>query len=170
MNKVVIYNFLSFFVLVAVQVVLLKNLNFYNLNIPYLYILFIILLPFKTPKWLLFLLSFFIGLSIDIFSNTLGLHAAACTIIAFLRILYIGVTVQSERRENETTPNLSTMKFRWFFFYSLLLTFTHHFFLYLFEVFDITMAFNLFGKALLTSIFTLFLIFVSELLFYKKIR
>ncbi len=170
MNKTIIYNFLRFFLLVLIQVVLLKNIIIYNLNIPFLYILFIFLLPFKTPKWLLFLLSFLIGLLVDVFSNTLGLHAAACTVIAFLRILYISVTVQNDSLETETTPHLSTMGFRWFFFYALLLTFAHHFCLYMFEVFDITAAFNLFSKALLTTGFTLFLIFVTELLFYKRAR
>ncbi|TAF44048.1 MAG: rod shape-determining protein MreD [Sphingobacteriales bacterium] len=168
MNKIIVYNFLRFFILVFVQVVLLKNITMYNLNIPFLYILFIFLLPFKTPKFFLFFLSFTIGLGVDVFSNTLGLHAAACTLIAFLRILYISITVQNESQETIITPNLSTMGFRWFFIYTLLLTFTHHFCLYLFEVFDVNTAFNLFSKVLLTTTLTLFLVFITELLFYKK--
>lgn len=171
MNKIIFYNLFRFVLLVFIQVALLKNISLYNLNMPLLYILFIFLMPFKTPNWLLFFLSFLIGLTVDIFSDTLGLNATACTIMAILRIFYISITVQSDSRENEITPNLSTMGFRWFFFYTLLLTFLHHFFLFFFEVFDFTAIINVLTRATLSTIFTLFLIFTAEFLVYsKKIR
>lgn len=168
MNKIIFYNIFRFIVLVFIQVVLLKNISLYNLNMPLLYILFIFLLPFNTPNWLLFFLSFTIGLTVDIFSDTLGLNAAACTIMAFLRVFYISITVQSERLETEVTPNLSTMGFRWFFFYTLLITFLHHFFLFFLEVFDFTAILNILIRATLSTLFTVFLIFTAEFLVYRK--
>ncbi len=171
MNKVIFNNLFRFVLLVFIQVVLLKNISLYNLNMPLLYILFIFLLPFKTPNWLLFFLSFAIGVTVDIFSDTLGLNATACTIMAILRIFYISITVQNDSRENEITPNLSTMGFRWFFFYTLLITFLHHFFLFFFEVFDFTAIISVLIRAALSTIFTVFLIFTAEfLVFRKKIR
>jgi rod shape-determining protein MreD len=168
MNRVLTYNLLRFFALLFVQVVLLKNITIYNLNIPLPYILFIFLLPFKTPNWLLFLLAFTMGLCVDIFSDTLGLNAIACTIIAFFRIFYLSVTVQHDPLETEITPNLSTMHFRWFFFYTLFLTLIHHFFLFFFEVFDVTELLNILVRVLVSTSFTLLLIFTTELLFYNK--
>jgi hypothetical protein len=135
---------------------------------PLLYILFIFLLPFKTPNWLLFFLSFALGLTVDVFSDTLGLNAAACTIMAFLRIFYITITVQSDSPDTQITPNLNTMGFRWFFFYCLVITFLHHFFLFFFEVFDLTALFNILVRATLSTIFTLFLIFAAEFLMSRK--
>lgn len=168
MNKIIFYNFFRFVLLIFIQVVLLKNISLYNLNMPLLYILFIFLLPFKTQNWLLFLLSFAIGFTVDVFSDTLGLNAVACSIMAILRIFYIGITVQSERIETEVTPNLSTMGFRWFFFYTLLISFFHHFFLFFFEVFDLTAILNILIRATISTAYTLVLIFTAELLVYHK--
>ncbi|RRN76776.1 rod shape-determining protein MreD, partial [Pseudoxanthomonas sp. SGD-10] len=71
MNSIFLSNVLRFIILIFVQVFLLKNMVFYNLNVPFLYILFILLLPFQTPNWLLFTLSFLLGLIIDLFNDTL---------------------------------------------------------------------------------------------------
>ncbi|HWZ34862.1 MAG TPA: hypothetical protein VNW51_01825, partial [Mucilaginibacter sp.] len=67
MSRTIITNILRFLALVFIQVFLLKNISLYNLSTPYLYILFILLLPFETPNILLFALSFMLGLTIDAF-------------------------------------------------------------------------------------------------------
>lgn len=167
MNKL-ISNILRFLILVFVQVFLLKNTIIYGLNVPYLYILFILLLPFETPNWLLFLLAFLMGISIDLFNDTLGLHAISCTILALFRILLISITVQKDNYDHDPEPSLGIMGFRWFFFYVLILTFIHHLFLLNFEVFNISEIGATLSRVILSSIFTLLLIFVSELLFFKK--
>jgi len=167
MNKL-ISNTLRFLILVFVQVFLLKNTIIYGLNVPYLYILFILLLPFETPNWLLFLLAFLMGITIDLFNDTLGLHATACTMLALFRILLISITVQKDNYDHDPEPSLSLMGFRWFFFYVLILTFIHHFFLLNFEVFKISEIGSTLSRVILSSIFTVILIFVSELLFFKK--
>jgi rod shape-determining protein MreD len=111
-------------VLVLLQVFLLKNITLYNLSTPYLYILFILLLPFETPKYAAFCASFILGLTIDAFYDTPGLHAAACVLLALVRILFISITVQKDGFDNEPEPTLSIMGFRWFFTYALVLTFS----------------------------------------------
>ena len=123
MGKVLIINIIRFIVLIATQVFLLKNIGYYNLSIPYLYILFILLLPFEIPNFLLFILAFFTGLTIDVFYDTLGLNAAACTVLAFVRIVFINLTVQRDGFDNEPDPSLGLMGFRWFIFYAVILTF-----------------------------------------------
>lgn len=167
MNKFII-NTLRFLILVFIQIFLLKNMVIYNLNVPYLYVLFILLLPFETPNWLLFFLAFLIGITIDIFNDTLGLHATACSILALVRILFISITVQKDNYDSDPEPSLSIMGFRWFFFYALILTLIHHFFLLNFEVFKFSEIPSTLSRVLLSSIFTVILIFVSELLFYRK--
>ena len=140
----------------------------YNLNVPYLYILFILLLPFETPNWLLFFLAFLIGITVDVFNDTLGLHATACSILVLVRILFIRITVQKDNYDSDPEPSLSVMGFRWFFFYALILTLIHHFFLLNFEVFKFYEIPSTLSRVLFSSIFTVILIFVSELLFYRK--
>lgn len=163
-----ISNGLRFILLVFIQIFLLKNIVFYDLNVPYLYILFILLLPFETPNWALFFFSFLIGFTVDLFNDTLGLHAIACTILALVRILFISITVQKDNYDSDPEPSLSIMGFRWFFFYALVLTLIHHFFLLTFEVFRFAELASTFSRVLISSLITLTLIFMSELLFYRK--
>ena len=163
-----ISNSLRFILLVFIQIFLLKNIVFYDLNVPYLYVLFILLLPFETPNWVLFFFSFLIGITVDLFNDTLGLHSAASTILALVRILFISVTVQKDNYDSDPEPSLSIMGFRWFFFYALILTFIHHFFLLNFEVFKFSEVPSTLSRVILSSLITLTLIFISELLFFRK--
>jgi hypothetical protein len=127
-----------------------------------------LLLPFETPNIVLFPLSFIIGLTIDAFYDTPGLHAAACTLLAFVRVSFINITVQKDGFDNEPEPTLSIMGLRWFFTYILVLTLIHHFFLFNLEVFRISELQYTFVRFLLSSVFTVFLMLLSGLLFYRK--
>ncbi|WDF79501.1 rod shape-determining protein MreD [Mucilaginibacter sp. KACC 22773] len=168
MGRTIIINVIRFLLLVFMQAFLLKNITFYNLSTPYFYILFILLLPFETPNVLLFVLSFLLGLTVDAFYDTPGLHAAACVVLALVRILFINITVQKEGFDNEPEPTLSIMGFRWFFTYAVILTFAHHFFLLTLEVFRFSEIQYTLSRVVLSSIFTVFLILVSSLLFFKR--
>ena len=140
----------------------------YNLPAAYPYILFILLLPFETPNILLFALAFITGLTIDAFYDTPGLHAAACVILALVRILFISITVQKEGFDNEPEPTLSMMGFRWFFAYVLTLTLVHHFFLFSIESFSLSSLPQTIGRFLLSSLFTVLLILISGLIFFRR--
>jgi rod shape-determining protein MreD len=168
MSRTIIINLIRFIVLVFLQVFLLKNITLYNLSTPYLYILFILLLPFETPNLLLFVLAFIMGLSIDAFYDTPGLHTAASVLLAFVRILFISITVQKDGFDNEPEPTLSIMGFRWFFTYTLILTLFHHFFLFNLEVFRFSEIQYTLSRVVLSSLFTVFLMLISGLLFYKS--
>ncbi len=168
MSRSIIINLLRFILLIFIQVCLLKNINVYNLTTPYIYILFILLLPFETPNLLLFVLAFFTGLTIDSFYDTPGLHAAACVLLAFVRILFISITVQKDGFDNEPEPTLSIMGFRWFFTYALTLTLFHHFFLFNLEAFSLSEFQYTLSRFLLSSVFTVFLMLISGLLFFRR--
>jgi len=168
MSRAIIINLIRFFVLVFMQVFLLKNITLYNLSTPYLYILFILLLPFETPNIILFALAFILGLTIDAFYDTPGLHAASCVILAFVRILFISITVQKEGFDNEPEPTMSNMGFRWFFTYTLILTLFHHFFLFNLEVFRFSEIPYTLSRFVLSSIFTVFLMLLIGFLFYRR--
>ncbi|MGZ3945097.1 MAG: rod shape-determining protein MreD [Mucilaginibacter sp.] len=168
MSRAIIINLIRFFLLVFLQVFLLKNITLYNLSTPYLYILFILLLPFETPNIILFALAFILGLTIDAFYDTPGLHAASCVILAFVRILFISITVQKEGFDNEPEPTMSNMGFRWFFTYALILTLFHHFFLFNLEVFRFSEIPYTLSRFVLSSIFTVFLMLLIGFLFYRR--
>lgn len=168
MSRTILVNTIRFLVLVFMQVFLFKNITFYNLATPYLYILFILLLPFEIPNVLLFILSFILGLTIDAFYDNPGLHAAACVVLALVRVLFISITVQKEGFDNEPEPTLSIMGFRWFFTYALVLTLFHHFFLLNLEVFSFSELQYTLSRVVLSSLFTVFLMLISGLLFFRR--
>jgi rod shape-determining protein MreD len=168
MSRTILVNLLRFIILVFLQVFLLKNITLYNLSSPYLYIMFILLLPFEIPNLLLFALSFLLGLTIDAFYDTPGLHAASCVMLAFVRILFISITVQKDGFDNEPEPTLSVMGLRWFFTYALVLTLAHHFFLFNLEVFRLSEIPYTLSRFVLSSIFTVFLMLLSGFLFYRR--
>lgn len=171
MGKVLIVNIIRFIVLIATQVFLLKNIGYYNLSIPYLYILFILLLPFGIPNFLLFILAFFTGLTIDVFYDTLGLNAAACSVLAFVRIVFINLTVQRDGFDNEPDPSLGLMGFRWFIFYAVILTFFHHLILFSFENFKFSELGYILVRVISSTLFTVLFMLITEFTFFsKKVR
>ena len=168
MIRVIISNLIRFAVLTFIQVFLLKNIGYYNLATPYLYILFILLLPFDTPNFLLFVLAFILGLTVDIFYDTPGTHAAACSVLALSRVIFINLTVQRQGLETEPEPKLGIMGFRWFFFYATFLTLFHHLTVFLLETFSFSDFRYTLIRIVLSSLFTLFLILLSEFIFFRK--
>ncbi|MCC8408732.1 rod shape-determining protein MreD [Mucilaginibacter sp. UR6-1] len=170
MSRVLFANFIRFVVLVFIQAFLLKNVTVYDLAVPYPYILFVMLLPFETPNIVLFPLAFLMGLSIDAFYDTPGLHAAATVLLAMVRVLFISITVQKDSFDNEPEPTLGSMGFRWFFTYSAILTLVHHFFLFNLEVFRLSEMEYTLSRFLMSSVFTILLMLITGLLFFRKKR
>jgi hypothetical protein len=168
MSKVIPANLIRFVVLIFIQAFLLKNTGYYNLAVPFLYILFILLLPFGISNFFLFLLAFLTGLTVDMFYDTPGINAAACTVLALVRVLFISITVQRQGFENEPEPRLGIMGFRWFFFYSIFLTLFHHTTLFLLETFTFASLNYTLVRIVLSSILTVFLILVAEFIFFRK--
>lgn len=164
----IVKNIIRFIILILLQVTIFNNIQLSGFVNPYLYILFILLLPFETPPWLLLILSFFMGLSIDIFSNTIGIHASACVFIGFLRPFVLNYISVRDNYESDIEQGLYVYGVSWFFKYALILILAHHSFLFIVEVFS----FNNFGDTLirivLSSIFTLVLVITSQFIISKK--
>lgn len=169
-SKIILVNIVRWFLLLFIQILLLRNLSFYNLATPFVYILFLLLLPFGIPNLLLYLIAFFTGLTLDAFYDTLGVHTAACVALAFVRISFIAVTVNKDNFD-EPEPTLGNMGFKWFSIYALLCTFAHHFVLFFLETFRLTEFSYTLLRCLLSGVFTLFLLLLIEFVFYnRKVR
>jgi rod shape-determining protein MreD len=134
---------------------------------PFLYILFLLLLPFGIPNILLYIIAFATGLTLDAFYDTLGVHAAACVMLVFVRILFISVTVSRDGFD-EPEPTLGNMGFKWFILYALLCIFSHHIVLFLLETFRFTELSYTLLRCLLSGLFTLFTVVLVEFIFYNR--
>ena len=170
MSRVLLFNIIRFIVLITMQVFLFKNMGYYNLATPFPYVLFLLMLPLGIPKWLLFLISFLTGLTVDAFYDTLGVNAAACVALAAIRTTFISITIQLENHETFATHSIGEMSFRWFFIYNLVLVFSHHFVLFLLEAFTFSNLHYTLIRVILSCIFTILLILLFSLLFYRKSR
>lgn len=155
-------------VLVLLQALILNNIQFSGYVNPYLYVLFILLLPFETPRYLLLFMGFFLGLFIDIFSNTPGIHASATTFLAFLRPFAIDLISSRDTIEVNTPPRLSFMGFGWFLRYTLMLVLAHHLFLFFVEVFTFEGFIYTLSRSLLSAAFTIVLVIISQFLIFKE--
>jgi len=161
-------NIIRFIFLSIFQIAILNNIDLGGYLAPFLYILFIILLPFETPKWLLLVSAFFLGITIDIFSNTIGLHAFSSVFIAFIRPSVLKSFAPHDGYSKGSTPLANNYGLSWFFRYSALITIIHSLIFFYIEAFSFEFFFSTLWKAVLSSIFTLILIILSRLLTVKR--
>lgn len=170
MNRILIPNIIRFLVLVPLQVLILDSINLGGFVNPYLYVLFILLLPFEIPGWALLFLSFMIGLVIDMFSGTPGMHAAASTLMAFSRPLVIRGMGLTRDIEPGMEPSIPAMGFSWFLTYALILVFIHHLALFTIEVFRISGFFSVLLRTIYSTLLTFTLILIIHYLLGRQPR
>ncbi len=158
---------IRFLVLVLVQIALLNQVQFSGYVNPYLYLLFILLLPPQINKFHLLLIGFGTGLLIDVFMRSFGLHAAATTLVAYLRPF--AIRLYAVRGEDEWEYlGLSTMGTTKFMSYTVLLVFAHHLLLFALESFRFSEFFTVLGRTILSTIFTVVLIFLVLVIFNRR--
>ncbi|MES2763315.1 MAG: rod shape-determining protein MreD [Bacteroidota bacterium] len=154
-------------VLILLQVLIVQNIRLGSFVILFPYVLFILLLPFETPKLTVLLCAFFTGLTIDMFYDTAGMHAAACTLIGFLRYYILKLLSPREGYEPGHTPNVDSMGPVWFITYSALIIFIHHLFFFYLEIFRFSEFFRTFLRVILSTIGTFCFVYVVQFLFFK---
>ncbi len=168
MNNRLIINILRFIGLILLQVLLIDNIRLGYYIHPYVYVLFIFLLPFNIPKWQLLLLGFISGFVIDMFSGTPGLNAAATVFTAFVRPFVIsGMTRRKDINPNDE-PSLNNMGFSWFIVYSILLLTAHNLILFILESFSFKLIGVILTQTIISVFSSLLLIFIILLLFKKS--
>ena len=168
MNRLVFINITRFIALVLIQVLIMDKVNFYGFLNPYVYLLFILLLPFETPGWLLLLLSFTMGLTVDIFSGTLGLHAASSVFAGFMRPVIIKFVGEKPEYDITTQPKLQQMGLKWFIAYALLMTFAHQLFLNMLDVFSLDELWQTLLRVIISTLFTFLFIMLFEYIFAPR--
>lgn len=168
MLKIFTRNIWRFVIVILVQVLVFNNIQINGYINPYFYVVFILLLPFETPNWALLVMGFLLGISIDIFTNTPGMHASATVLIAFLRPYVLRILAPRDSYEVGTFPRIYYYGFNWFFRYALVLIAIHHVFLFYIEFFRFSDFFITLSRSLVSSFFTLVLIILSQFVIFRK--
>ncbi|MCF8373678.1 MAG: rod shape-determining protein MreD [Bacteroidales bacterium] len=168
MIRILPRNIIRFAFLVLLQVLVLNNIHFLGWINPFVYVLFILLMPFETPNWLLLLIAFALGMTIDSFSNTPGLHTSATLVMAYSRPFVLKLIAPREGYEAGTFPRMHYFGFAWFLKYSVILIFVHHIVLFSVEAFTwVDFHFTL-ARAIISALFSTLLILISQFIMYRK--
>ncbi|MFI2742975.1 rod shape-determining protein MreD [Zhouia sp. PK063] len=167
MNNTPFINGIRFVLLVLLQVLICNHINFLGYINPYIYIIFILLFPVSSDTRMLFIfLSFLLGITIDIFSDSGGIHAAACVTIAYARPLIFRLAFGNLIEYQGL--KLNKLSFAQRFFYFSIMIIIHHFVLFSLASFNFAQAILVLKQTLFSSIFTLILVLVLIPLFSRK--
>lgn len=153
MNSTLLVNVFRFVFLLALQILVFNNMNFWGYVSAFPYILFIILYPVNGNKANLLIASFFLGLIMDLFSNSGGVHATACVLLAYMRPAFfkfsfgLSYEYQTIKLNEVLTPERFT--------FILLAVITHNSVLFLLESFEISFILDVLIRTVLSTLFTI---------------
>ena len=161
-------NIVRFIIVVTFQVLVMDNVMINGYMVPYIYLLFILLMPFETPRWMQLLAGFILGLGIDLLENTPGMHTAATVLIAFIRPYLLSLLAPRDGYDSDTFPRVHYYGFVWFLKYTLILVVIHHFMLFYLEVFQLKEFFSTLFRVVLSSILSASTILLSQYFVFRK--
>lgn len=166
MNNIIGQNIIRFIILVLVQVSILNHINFLGDINPYLYVLFIVLFPLRNNRLAFISIAFFLGISVDMFSDTGGIHAGASVFLAYIRPL---ITKFSFGTLNEFhSVKFNNIDFIKRITYIIIIVFFHHLMLFSLEYFSLTHIITILKHTLLSGLFTAILILLTTIIFSNK--
>lgn len=159
-----IFRFIGLFLL---QVLIFNKINLYGYIDPYVYILFLIVLPVNYDRYRLLAVAFFLGFLIDVFSNSGGIHTMATLLTAFIRP---GLLSRYNKDDQDTIyePSIREMGFTPFYFYAMILVLVHHTTLMLLDSFLVYDLASTLYRILLSAAVTLFFVLIWQFLFPTK--
>ena len=152
---------IRFFILASIQILVLNNVQISGYINPFVYILFVMLLPPKMPKAIVLILAFMMGFTIDVFSDSYGVHSSATVLLAFLRPKVLAL-VSVKGGEDLEAIGIKQLRINRFFTYSSILCLIHHFTLFYLEAFRLNEFFDTFLRALYSSFFSILMILMIE--------
>lgn len=161
MNSLLRYS-VAFIVLIALQLLIFNNIEFSGYVNPYVYVMFILILPVAIPSWILLLLSFLAGFVIDLFSGTMGVHTFASVMAGFVRPWMLSLNVTAEASEPDMSPSAYRSGLRWFLVYSLTVVFVHHLALFYIELFTLRNFFHTLLRVMLSTAATTFFVVLFD--------
>ena len=168
MIRIYLRNIVRFIVLIFVQILIFENIQLGGNISPYIYVLFIILMPFEITGWALLIIAFLLGLSMDIFLMSPGFHTAATVLMAYLRPFILQTFAPRDGYESGSFPRVFYYGLGWFAKYSIILIFVHHLFLFSLEIFRLSDILHILWRTILNTLISTFLIVLSQFFVYRK--
>lgn len=167
MNPIV-QSILRFVGLVLIQALILNQIYLFGVATPYVYPLFILLLPLNTPRWTTLTTALVLGLSIDAFSNTGGLHGFATVFLAFVRPALLRVLTPREGYEQGDKPTPASLGIAWFISYAAVGMLLHHLIYFTMEILSMAYLWFLVKRIVASWLVSFGVILLLQLLFYPR--
>ena len=166
--QLILLGCLHFILISASQVFIFNNFHFLGYINPMIYVWFVLMLPYKTPHWAVLLLSFTMGLTIDVFSFGQGFHTAILTFIGLVRPFFLNFYTGNRDVTFWQKPTLSDMGFAQFTFYIAILVFVHHLLFFALDIFRPTEILPFLIRVILSSLTTISVILICDVVFMKE--
>lgn len=167
MNNLIISNSIRFIGLVLLQVSVLNHIDLFGYLNPLVYIVWVFLFPIRKSQSIFLIASFLLGLSVDFFSDSGGVNAAATLFIAFIRLPILKAVLRKSDFDY-LLFNLRAISIDKIFLYIATLTIIHHFIVFSLEYFSFNAYITIISNTIFTSMFTIILSILGMLLFVKK--
>ncbi len=156
-------------IFLLLQIPVLYRLVFFDIAFGFFYAGFLLLLPYGMNRSLVMLIGLATGLIIDIFSNTPGIHAAACVFVTFIKDSWYNVA--NEHSDDDVELTVSAIGFWGFTKYGFPLIFIHHCIIFIIENGGLNNFWLLSGKIFYSSILSFLIILtIGFLLSSRKQR
>ncbi len=168
MNKVISVNITRFIILVLLQSIVLKRITFDIEDFGFFHILvyplFIFLLPIRVPRPLVITLGFIMGILIDFFYNSPGVHAGTLVLTAYLRSFVLRILQPYGGYNVDDSPSMKIMGFTWFMSYIAILLFVHIFVYFSLEAFSFVYIYSIVMNTIFSYILSFILIIISQII------
>ena len=151
-----------FIVFVLLQTLVINQIHLFGIVTPFVYLYVILKFRINSSRSSIILLSFLLGIVIDIFSNTFGVHAAACAFIGFIRYPLLGQFVDVKELPDSSIPSYRLFGFSKFSRYTLIMVSLHHLILFSLDSFGFYQPALMFIRLLTSILLSLLLIFIIE--------
>lgn len=155
-------------VLVVFQVLLFNNLTLFDISRPFPYVLAILYLPIRMPRWQGLLLAFVLGYVVDIFNYSYGIHAAASVFMYFIRDFYLHTILSVTEESAGEEPHLSTLGSSTFLLYVAGMVFIHHLAIVSLDILSISRILIIVVNGMVNTVFSLLLIMIIEIIFFYQ--
>ncbi|OIQ35977.1 MAG: hypothetical protein BM555_03680 [Crocinitomix sp. MedPE-SWsnd] len=165
-NKWVKYS-LIFILIVLIQGLVVNNIQINEYFNPMVYPIMIMMLPFELNAVITMGVALILGVSVDAFSNTFGLHASSALFIGYLRPTIMKYIRPKEGYDTSLLPSIQDMGTTWFLAYVSVIIFAHHLWFFSIEILRFDLFVLILAKTFMSFIFSIGLIILFQYIFYK---
>ncbi len=165
MSRINIIQIISFFIYLFYQALILKNIVLFNTAFCFLYVAYLFFLPVESNRMFLMFMGFIMGFAIDIFYDSLGLHAFSCVLVMYVRNYWLSLITPQGGYDASATPSIAINGMQWFLMYTIPLVFLHHSVLFFVEAGGFGMFWFTLWKIITSTIFTTLVTVVVQYLF-----